>query len=277
MSPEELKGWLRHDGNVAGLLPSNVIIEGHLNSGGQGIVFRGKVNGEPAAIKVYFPGVVEKRIEREVKALRTLRCRTIVSLLWSDYITVDGTSLPVVATSLLEGQSLDQTLMNRPLTLNEISVLAFDCTLAIEEMWKTRIVHRDLKPSNIIIHLNGRASVIDLGIARHIDQSCLTSLGTTWGTRGYMSPEQMKCIQQLTCKSDLFALGIVLIEASLQRHPSGRDQAKLVDLQLHDRLPSPISGWEHVDLLRALLDPHPTKRPPPPVILQLLINHALKE
>jgi eukaryotic-like serine/threonine-protein kinase len=270
MSPEDEKQWLKTLGNILPLLPKNIKVEDVLDEGGQGVVYKGLVAGKAAAIKVYFPGQHQIRIEREVQALQKLSCSSIVNLLWEGVISFRNQDLPVVATELIDGDSLNKVLEKRSLDSDELGMLAYDIAGAIDAMWEQRIVHRDLKPANVLIKPNGRACVIDLGVARYLEESSLTAMGMTWGTLGYMSPEQTKCVRQLTCKSDLFALGIILVESSLQRHPTNRDQLRLMGMKLHENLPIEINNWSYANIVRNLLDPKPIKRPLPSQILASL-------
>ena len=66
---------------------------------------------------------------------------------------------------------------------------------ALRHMTAAGVIHRDIKPSNIIVGDNGRAKLLDLGLARQRDNengSDLTIAGTTLGTFDYISPEQAK-------------------------------------------------------------------------------------
>lgn len=256
---------------VNSVLPGHIRLQSVLDVGGQGIVYRGTVNGSLAAVKVYSSGQVCKRIEREVEALKKFDCPQIVKLLWSGELIFNEEPRQVVATSLIPGEPLSQVIKKRPLEFNDLTVIATDVAKAIENMWSLRIVHRDLKPSNIILRPDGTACVIDLGVARHLDQGSLTALGATWGTLGYFSPEQIKGVRQLTCKSDLFALGVVLLETAMRRHPTNGDQLRLFAEGYHNRLPKEIESWAHASILKRMFEPQPTKRPlPAEVIRQIL-------
>ncbi|WP_373372351.1 protein kinase domain-containing protein [Polyangium mundeleinium] len=256
------------------LLPPHVRAESLLGDGGQGLVFKGHVNGLPAAIKLYVTDQIETRIEREVNALVRLNCRSIARLLWSGDIVLVGEKVRIVATSFVPGRPLSEVLKQRKLSDDDVCAMAYDVAAAIHHMWELRVVHRDLKPSNLIVEPSGRVSVIDLGIARHVSQSSITGTGMTWGTTGYLSPEQMRGTKQLTCKSDVFALGIVMLEARLGRHPTQRDQVGLMSSRYHEFLPGSIGKSSYADLLKSLLQPRPTARPVPAAIMQSLASHA---
>lgn len=275
MSEIEIKAWLQDTANVRPHLPTEVEVFDLLSTGGQGVVYRGLVDSVDAAIKVYLPGQVDKRIEREIQALKDLECSTIVDLLWSGKVTIQDHELNAVATSFVVGTPLNEVLANQvPLELSQVGILIYDVALAIQAMWEKRIVHRDLKPSNILLRPNGRACVIDLGLARHLNDSSLTQIGATWGTLGYLSPEQTRRVRQLTCKSDVFALGIVVLEAALGRHPTRGDQLRLEAQGFHERLPGEVSNWVHADLIRRMLHPKPIRRPSPDEILETLTDYS---
>lgn len=92
---------------------------------------------------------------------------------------------------------------------------------AVETAHRRGIVHRDLKPDNILLtrNQNGRVKpvVLDFGIAKILDDESITRLatrqGTTMGTPGYMSPEQIKNSKTIDHRTDIFALGVILFEA----------------------------------------------------------------
>lgn len=270
----EVRDLIRQQQGIAALLPNDIVLEQQLAEGGQGVVYRGHAAGTPAAIKIYLPGQLQRRVQREVDALAALDCPSIVNLLWSGTVEIAGCELPVVATSLVPGDTLNEILSARALTETEIGAVAHDVVLAINAMWERRIVHRDLKPSNLMFKPDGRACVIDLGLARHVELSSLTGAGAAWGTLGYMSPEQTRGVRQLTCKSDLYALGVILLEAAIGRHPTNGDQLRLMTGNFHSQLPQELEDWSHADLVKALLHPRPTKRPAPSPTLGQLSSSA---
>jgi len=270
-----IPAWLADTATIQAALPGNVVLSAFLASGGQGNVFRGRVDGADAAIKVYFPGQTHQRIQREVNALRSIDCRFIAKLLWTGAIHANHTDLVVVATSYLDGETLSDVLQRRGLTVQEIGAIAFDCAKAVEELWRLRIVHRDVKPANIRLLANGRACLFDLGVARHLDEATLTAVGQTWGTLGYMSPEQMRAMRQLSCKSDLYALAIVIAECAARAHPSNRDQLRLLGLSLHAHPTQEMAGLPFALIVQRMFDPNPVRRPLPGDIVAALDAYRL--
>ncbi len=73
------------------------------------------------------------------------------------------------------------------------------------------IVHRDISPQNILVSFEGGVKVVDFGIAKAADQATVTRSGVLKGKYSYMSPEQASG-QQIDCRTDIFALGVVLYE-----------------------------------------------------------------
>jgi serine/threonine protein kinase len=76
------------------------------------------------------------------------------------------------------------------------------------------LVHRDIKPSNVLIDGEGRARIMDFGIAILAGgaEKRLTATGATIGSPWYMSPEQIRNPKELDCRTDIYAVGIVLYE-----------------------------------------------------------------
>lgn len=271
---DEVKEMIKDISIVAPLLKNEKIaINRLLQLGGQGVVYLGMYVSQTVAIKIYFPGQIERRIEREVNALNRLDCQSIVKLLWHGQISVYGYPVKVVVTEYIDGEPLDAVIRKRNLSEDEVGVLLYDISKAISNMWVQRIVHRDIKPSNIILRENRRFCLIDLGLARHLEESTLTALGVTWGTRGYLSPEQMKAVKQLSCKSDIFSLGIVAIESSLGSHPSNKDQFQLLSLTLNKLLPNPVNQWNYSRLIMKMFEIQPNLRPLPSEICDQLSKY----
>lgn len=73
------------------------------------------------------------------------------------------------------------------------------------------VIHRDIKPGNIIIDSKGKPRILDFGLATVAGEDTLTKTGSTLGTVGYMSPEQVKG-EKADIRSDLFSVGVILYE-----------------------------------------------------------------
>ena len=247
--------------------------------GGQGTVFRAeRPDGSVGALKIYAPdpdAEIEERTAREVDALQQIVRPTIVRLDGHGTVRVRGDPHRFVCTTFIEGVTLASRLTTAGvgLPLDEVARIGHDVADAIEALWAPphRIVHRDIKPGNVMLATSGHAIVIDLGIARHTALESLTVTGSAWGTRGHMSPEQATGRKALTCKSDVFALGIMLQQCLAGKHPANGNQRTLIagalpgTATLVQNLPVAV-----VDLVDAMVQRSANRRPLPSAIKALL-------
>ncbi|MBV9442926.1 MAG: serine/threonine-protein kinase [Acidobacteriaceae bacterium] len=146
----------------------------------------------------------------------------------------------------LQGRTLKHLIAKRPVPLQLLINLAIQICDALEAAHTHGIVHRDIKPANIFVSDNGRAKVLDFGIAKItgteapdgrgdppqaivVAQQHLTATGSAMGTLDYMSPEQIRG-EPLDSRSDLFSFGAVLYEMAAGVPPfSGKDRAEIYD------------------------------------------------
>lgn len=79
------------------------------------------------------------------------------------------------------------------------------------------LVHRDVTPHNIFVTYNGGIKLLDFGIAKTTAASAATQVGTIKGKAGYMAPEQVTNPSQISRRTDLFQIGLVLWEGVIGR------------------------------------------------------------
>ena len=135
---------------------------------------------------------------------------TIYSI--EEYDNDKGEKQLFIAMEYVEGESLkdkkDKLSEKQKL---EISIQVAEGLAAAHEKG---IIHRDIKPENIMIRKDGIAQIMDFGLAKlYADKnvSRLTKVGTTVGTLGYMSPEQVQGLD-VDHRTDIFSFGVVLYE-----------------------------------------------------------------
>ena len=105
------------------------------------------------------------------------------------------------------------------------------------------IVHRDIKPENIMIRKDGIVQVMDFGLAKLFsgnNVSRLTKVGTTMGTMGYMSPEQVQGLD-VDHRTDIFSLGVVLYELLAGEAPFKGMHETAIMYEIVNVDPPPIS------------------------------------
>ena len=198
-----------------------------LGAGGMGEVYRAR---DPrlqreVAIKI-LPQLVSdnperlRRFEQEARAAGALNHPNILAVY--DVGTHDG--IPYLVTELLDGSSLRTRLMAGPLPSRKATDYGIQIAHGLAAAHDKGIVHRDLKPDNVFICRDGRAKILDFGLAKltlpESDDATLTSLGRldqtgsgiVLGTAGYMSPEQVRG-EKADSRSDIFSFGVVLYEA----------------------------------------------------------------
>jgi serine/threonine-protein kinase len=135
---------------------------------------------------------------------------------------------PYIVTELLDGESLRALLKRGPLTARRAVDYARQMAEGLSAAHAKGIVHRDLKPENVFVGPDDRIKILDFGLAkltqasgevRPPDQE--TEIGALLGTITYMSPEQVRG-EVLDIRSDLFGLGVVLLEMLTGRPPFAR-------------------------------------------------------
>ncbi|MFI6056133.1 serine/threonine-protein kinase [Streptomyces violascens] len=149
------------------------------------------------------------RFTAEARKLAQLHHRGIVTIHDAGTVVDDGHAVPYLVMELLNGSTWQQSDSVEP--VESVVQTGAGLAEALAHMHETGIVHRDIKPANIMICADGKAVLMDLGIAR--DFSALTTVTAAFspGTLAYMAPEQLAG-QPASAASDVYALGLVLIE-----------------------------------------------------------------
>jgi serine/threonine protein kinase len=207
--------------------------------------------------------------------MERLRHPNLANLIEHGRVTIDAQSVRYVAWEFIDGEALDHKLRAGPLPAKTVACMGRDVARAIEHIWTARIVHRDVNPKNIMLRVGDREAVlIDLGVARHLGEKTITTTGVTWGTVGYLSPEQCQADRQLTCQSDVYCLGIVLQQALCGRHPTNGDQVALITKPVRTVDLVPNTPAALADLIDRMFLARAAFRPTPAAIAEKLAEIA---
>jgi eukaryotic-like serine/threonine-protein kinase len=197
-----------------------------LGAGGMGEVYRARDTrlGRDVAIKVLPDDVANDpkalaRFESEARAVAALSHPNILAL----FDVGEANGIHYTVTELLEGETLRVALRQGAFPIRRALEVSQQIAEGLAAAHEKGIVHRDVKPENVFITKDGRAKLLDFGLARHNAISsdpgftnsptadALTERGAVLGTVVYMSPEQASG-RPIEHRSDQFSLGIVLYE-----------------------------------------------------------------
>ncbi len=204
-----------------------------LGQGGMGSVY--KVRHERLdkvlALKVLPVELTNKadvvaRFQREMKSVGKLEHNNIVRA--TDGGEVDGVHYLVM--EYVEGYDLAKLVATKGLcTVNNACVMLHQASQGLQYAHKSGLIHRDIKPSNLFLTKQGQVKILDLGLARLMDESqqreqSLTAMGMILGTPDFMAPEQWQDVHSADHRTDLYALGCTLFFLLTGKVPFGGDK-----------------------------------------------------
>jgi eukaryotic-like serine/threonine-protein kinase len=245
-----------------------------LGAGGMGEVYRARdiSLGRDVALKILpasYSGDADRfrRFTQEAQAAAALNHPNILAI----YQIGQELEQTYIVCELLEGETLRERLRPGPLPVRKALDYALQVAHGLAAAHDKGIIHRDLKPENIFITGDGRAKILDFGLAKltrpeepssaeHATMSAATEAGKVLGTVGYMSPEQVRG-KPVDARSDLFSFGVILYEMlSGQRAFHGESSADVLSAILREEPPE-LSA---------------TNRTTPPA-LQRIVRHCLEK
>jgi serine/threonine-protein kinase len=161
--------------------------------------------------------VSRARLAAEARAAAGLSHPVIVGIYDVD---VDG-DWPALVMELVDGEPLGARVARAgALPPREVASLGADLADALYHAHRQGVVHRDVKPGNVLIDGQGRARLVDFGIAHSLAEASarLTQDGTVVGTLLAMAPEQLAG-GEIGPRTDLYGLGVVLHHALVGEPP----------------------------------------------------------
>ena len=141
----------------------------------------------------------------------------------------------------IEGETLAARIRKGPMKLEDAVRIASEVADALKAAHAKQIVHRDIKSSNIMLTAEGKAKVLDFGLAQTSASTRLTRMGSTLGTVAFMSPEQARG-EEVDGRSDLYSLGTVLYEMISGRLPFSGEYEQAILYGILNEEPEPLTA-----------------------------------
>ncbi len=243
-----------------------------LGAGGMGVVYR--AHDAQLDRDVAFKLLPDATVQSEEARSRLLREARTASQLSHPHIChvyeagqADGHVY--IAMELLDGSALSESIPPEGLPLETILRIGTQIAEALAHAHGKGVIHRDLKANNVIVTPEGRAVVLDFGLAKRelmneqgtteLLSVAATATGVIMGTPTYLSPEVLQG-GRATAQSDIWALGVVLYNMAAGELPfRGRSIAELCGAILKDT-PTPLPERVHPGL-RAVIQRCLSKEP----------------
>ncbi len=213
-----------------------------LGEGGMGVVYKAQDVALDRLVALKFLPPHLNASEQD-KARFIQEAKGAASLNHPNICTIHGIeehdSKMFIVMELVEGQTLRDKGLNIPSKQAvDIGIQLADGLAAAHEKG---IVHRDIKPENIMIHKDGRVQIMDFGLAKLKGASRLTKEGSTVGTAGYMSPEQVQGLET-DHRTDIFSLGVILYEMLAGQSPFKGVHETAISYEIVNVDPDPIAA-----------------------------------
>lgn len=214
-----------------------------IGEGAMGVVYKAtdSVLDRLVAIKVMNESIarqadLRKRFLHEAQAAASLQHPNVVTI----YDLGDADGHLFIAMEFVQGVDLEKLLeLAEPLSLQARLDIVIDVLTGLTFAHKRGIVHRDIKPANIRVTEDGRAKIMDFGVA-HLASSSMTSTGSILGTPSYMAPEQIT-EGKTSPATDIFAVGGVLYQLLTRMRPFDGPTLQNLFFKIITEQPKPAS------------------------------------
>ena len=214
-------------------------IESLVGVGGMGAVFRGRDQRLDRIVAIKVVPISNRRADAmrrfrmEAQSAAKLDHPNIARV----YYVGETERWSYIVFEFIEGTNLRQLVLEHGLlTVDDATRFICQVAEALQHAHDRGVVHRDIKPSNILIGTDGKAKLVDMGLARttELDRSTgdLTASGVTLGTFDYISPEQAHDPRDADVRSDIYSLGCTLYFL-LTGQPPFPDGTALQKLLMH--------------------------------------------
>jgi serine/threonine protein kinase len=237
----------------AGTLSGRYETAERLGSGGMSNVYKAtdRILERTVAVKILAEHLSDDerfvaRFKREALAVAKLIHPNIVQV----YDTGVDDGRHYIVMEYVEGRSGAQILQRQgPVEPDLAAEIGIQACAGLDYAHRRGIIHRDVKPGNLMVlggPVGGGEMIVkltDFGIARAIEQTRITQVGSVVGTAAYLAPEQVRG-EEATPATDVYALGVVLYQFLTGRLPyEGSSLAELAVRQQNEK-PLPPSTYD---------------------------------
>jgi Tol biopolymer transport system component len=247
-----------------------------IGKGGMGVVYRAHDEqlDRDVALKLLPAATLadesaRARLLREARAAAALNHPHICTI----HEVGEAGSQAYIAMEYLEGGPLSHVIPADGLPVEQLLRYGQQITAALTHAHERGIVHRDLKSGNVLITSDGRAKVLDFGLAKRLSgkelteattqsQASMTQAGALAGTVPYMAPEQLRG-QPADARSDVWALGVVLYEMTAGARPFQGQTGFELSSAILNQAPPPLPAKVPLELravIERCLEKEPSRR-----------------
>ncbi|MGB6648342.1 MAG: serine/threonine-protein kinase, partial [Bacteroidota bacterium] len=139
----------------------------------------------------------------------------------------------------IDGKTLSDVLGSGQLPIDKAIKYAVQAAEGLEAAHEKGVVHRDIKSANIMVTEKGQVKIMDFGLAKVRGGKRVTTVGSTLGTAGYMSPEQARG-EEVDQRTDIWSFGVVIYEMLTGQLPFTSDYDQALVYQILNEEPRPI-------------------------------------
>jgi serine/threonine protein kinase/tetratricopeptide (TPR) repeat protein len=213
-----------------------------LGEGGMGVVYKAEDTRLERTVALKFlstqvterPGEQERLVE-EARAAAGLQHPNICTI----YEINEYDDQTFIVMSYIDGVTLRDKVLSSPIGVDEALRIVLQLGQGLEQAHGKGLIHRDIKSANVMVDAEGRAFIMDFGLARRHDEVKPDDPLSSGGTSAYMSPEQASG-RGVDQRTDIWSLGVVLYEMLAGELPFRGDYEQAVRYSIVNEDPKPL-------------------------------------
>ncbi len=176
----------------------------------------------------------QRRFRREAEVAARLSHSNFVRVIDAG----ESAGRPYIVMEFIEGETVQDRLdSGRPFGGRAAATIGVAVAEALAHADRRGLIHRDVKPANVLLADTGTVKLLDLGLARPVDDPAWASAeaGNAIGTPEYISPEQVRGLVDLDIRGDIYGLGATLYHMVTGRAPYSGTTAEILTRHVNSR------------------------------------------